>query len=387
MPSYLGTRRRGGKTIHRYMVRRQGHPVKVFQDYTKTEAKRLAAGHEAKIDAGKVGPGEADIDYAIRLYLESEEYEALKEQDRQKARLEWMRMLPVPWGGRVGQVRLAEPERVHRAVSAVKDALARGQGPGRRNQKPGAPASRATRNRYVSTLGVVFDSAARHDPACAMPYNPARVLRIKSERNRERTWYRDAEILSLYEACKASGDDRLSVLVLAALSSGARQAELMQIRHQGLDLARGSASIVGKGNRKRVIRVYGWALDELRVFVRERPASIGGFVFANAWGDPIFPRKPWNDALVAAGIKGGPAEERGRVDFHSLRHTSLMLAAAVRGATEYQMMMHSGHTSTKGLNTYLHPGEEVRSKLAACLLPDWRTGEDAQGLTEIMQSR
>lgn len=373
--------------MHRYMVRRKGHPVKVFQDYTKTEAKRLAVAHEAEIDAGKVGPGEADIDYAIRLYLESEEWEALRSKPQQLSRLEWMRMLPVPWGGRVGQVRLAEPERVHRSVSAIKDALARGYGPVRKGQRSSPPASRATRNRYVSALSVALESAARHDPACAMAYNPAKVLRIKSERNRERTWYRDAEILALYEACRATGEPRLPVLVLAALSSGARQAELMQIRHQGLDLAQGTASIVGKGGRKRVIRVYGWALDELRAFVRERPASIGGFVFANPWGDPIFPRKPWNEALAAARIKGGPAEERGRVDFHSLRHTSLMLAAAVRGATEFDLMQHSGHTSTKGLNAYLHPGEEVHSKLAACLLPDWRTGEPATGLTVATVSR
>ena len=386
MATYLGTRKlKDGRTVHRAIVRRKGWPLRVFQADTKTATRptdgsepvkgcmELAADYEAEIRAGKVGRATVDVNHAVRLYFESEEFQDLKEQHRQKARLEWICDLPVPWGGTVGQVRLSEVEQVHRACGVVKDALAAGEGPRRFGQKKRRPASRATRNRYLSALAVAFDSAARKDPSCAMPYNPAKTLRIRSENNRERTWFRDDEILALYDACRESGDPRLPVLFLCALSSGARQAELLQIRRQDLVLDTGSVTVTGKRGYRRRVRFYGWALEELRRFVRESPPAISGFVFGNRWGQPVFPRKLWDGALAAAGVKPGPAAERGKVDFHCTRHTSLTLAAA-RGATEADLAAHGGHRSLKGLDSYLHLVEEegVHSELAERLLPDWR---------------
>lgn len=386
MATYLGTRKlRDGRTVHRAIVRRTGAPVRVFQADTKTATRptdgsepvkgcmELAADYEAEIRAGKVRTGEADVNYAVREYFDSEEFQDLKEQERQRARLEWICDLPVPWGGTLGRVRLSEPDAVHRACGVLKDVLAAGDGPPPHGRRKARPASRATRNRYLSALAVALDAAARKDPSCAMPYNPAKTLRIRSENNRERTWFRDEEILALYEACKASRDARLPVLLLCALSSAARQAELLHIRRQDLDLEVGAVVVTGKRGYRRRIRFYGWALEELRRFVRETPPAISGFVFGNRWGQPVFPRKPWDEALAAAGLKPGPAARRGKVDFHCTRHTSLTLAAS-RGATEADLAAHGGHRSLKGLDTYLHLAEEesVRSELAERLLPDWR---------------
>lgn len=392
MAAYLGTRKlKDGRIVHRAIVRRRGWPRRVFQAETKTATRpsdgsepvkgcmELAADYEAEIRAGKVQTRDIVVNDAVEQYLESEEFQDLKERERQRRRLGWICGLPVPWGGSVGEVELADPETVHRACGVVKAALAAGDGPRRFGQKRGQPASRATRNRYLSALAVALDTAARNDPSCAMPYNPAKTLRIRSENNRSRTWFRDPEILALYEACKASGDGRLPVLLLCALSSAARQWELLQIRRQELDLEEGAVAVTGKRGYRRRIRFYGWALEELRRFVRETPPAISGYVFANRWGQPVFPRKPWNEAVREAGLKPGAAAERGKVDFHCTRHTSLTLAAA-RGATEADLATHGGHRSLKGLDTYLHLVEEegVRSELAELLLPDWRGGRLAK---------
>lgn len=388
MATYLGTRKlKDGRVVHRAIVRRKGWPRRVFQAETKTATRPsdgsepvkgcmdLAADYEAEIRAGKTNfqTRDVNVNLAVEVYLGSEEYQDLKKRHRQRRRLEWICRLAVPWGGTVGDVELRETETVHRACGVVKAALAAGEGPRPFGHKRVRPASRATQNRYLSALAVALDTAARSDPSFAMPYNPAKTLRIRSENNRTRTWFRDPEILALYEACKRSGDERLPVLLLCALSSAARRSELLQIGRQELNLKEGAVAVSGKRGYRRRIRFYGWALEELRRFVRETPPAISGYVFGNRWGQPVFPRKPWEEALKAAGLKPGPASERGKVDFHCTRHTSLTLAAT-RGATEADLAAHGGHRSLKGLDTYLHLAEEegVESELAERLLPDWR---------------
>ncbi len=386
MPTYLGTRKlKDGRIIHRAIVRRKGWPTKVFQAETKTATRptdgskpvkgcmELAADYEAEIRAGRAGRRTTDVEHAVQTYFDTEEFQDLAERDRQRIRLEWICDLPVPWGERIGEVRLDDLDRLHRACGVVKDALAAGNGPSRPGDQTKRPASRATQNRYLSALSVALDAAARQDPACAMPYNPAKTVRIRSENNETRTWFRDAEILALYDACKESGDTRLPVLLLCALSSAARQSELLQIRRTDLDLRTGSVPVTGKRGYRRRIRFYGWALEELRRFVRDTPAAITGYVFGNRYGQPTFPRKRWNKALEKAKLKPGAAADRGKVDFHCTRHTSLTLAAA-RGATEADLAAHGGHRSLQGLDTYLHLAEDeaIESKLAERLLPDWR---------------
>ena len=70
-----------------------------------------------------------------------------------------------------------------------------------------------------------------------MPDNPVRQLKKLKEPDGRIRWLSEDEKKALLKACKASKWDRLYLLVTMAITTGARQGELLRLRWADLDFS------------------------------------------------------------------------------------------------------------------------------------------------------
>ena len=165
------------------------------------------------------------------------------------------------WAQHVGGLRLDEVNDDH--VAAALEGLA--QHPPRywagtdANGQPIFKAKRraispATLNRYSAALAAVFTWAIRRRIAPRGWDHPCRRVERRTEDNEKTRFLSDAERERLLQACKASSWPKLYLLVLMALTTGARKGELLGLRWQDVDQAGKVASIMRtKKDRKSVV--------------------------------------------------------------------------------------------------------------------------------------
>lgn len=148
------------------------------------------------------------------------------------------------------------------------------------------------------------------------------------------------------------GDDPLSLRDRAMLelfySSGLRLAELCGLRWVDLDLSDGSARVLGKGRKTRVVPVGRHAVDALRA-LQGATVSPEAPVFVGRGGAPISPRSVQQRIKLAAQRQGLWK----RVHPHMLRHSCashlLESSADLRGVQELL-----GHADIATTQIYTH---------------------------------
>lgn len=173
----------------------------------------------------------------------------------------------------------------------------------------------------------------------------------------------------------ADGATRLLLRVTAC--TGLRARELFGVRFSDIDFATGMVSITRQlrdgqalelktPKSRRRVPLPASLVKELR----EHPRRFGGgLVFLSPEGTPIilsnFHHRIWQPLVKAAGIE--KVNERGRVTFHSLRHSAATAAIAANKnvATVQAILGHASAVTT--LNTYAdawaaqieHSGEDI----------------------------
>jgi integrase len=351
MATYAPRTDTAGKTIHRFVVRRVGAPVRVFTATTKTEARKAARAYESKIDEGRVQPGKQTVDDAIDFYLASDDFRKMRTKARRSAVVEW-------WSERLGHLALSDLREVQRTVQRAKAALLTEGG------LTGEPVDEPTVNRYLAALGKVFRVAEQDaDMGALLLYNPARKVGKfdETDRNRDRI-YTDDEFWKLLAACRATGDRRLPVLFLCAMSSAVRIGELELVKRSNVNRETGEIPLYRtKNGRLRIARVSGMALEALDEYMRSQPPNISGFLFAGARGAPRAPRARWDAARKEAGVLD--------TGWHTCRHTALTWYASL-GASELELREHGGHKTLASLAGYIHRATSVESAVAPDLLPE-----------------
>ena len=141
-----------------------------------------------------------------------------------------------------------------------------------------------------------------------------------------------------------------------ALSTGARQGELLGLRWADVDLGRGQAVLHHtKNQERRALPLTGVALGLLKDQARVRRIDTD-FVFAGRAGRPVFPRKAWVEALRAAQIED--------FRFHDLRHSAAS-ELAMTGATLAEIAEVLGHKTLAMVKRYSHLTEQHTSKVVA----------------------
>jgi integrase len=273
------------------------------------------------------------------------------------------------WSRQVGQVALHEltDDHVHAALQALQSQPTRyyagkdadGAPVYRAKRKPMAP---ATVNRYAASLAAVITWSIKRRIAPKGYVHPCRSVERMPEHNERTRFLSEDERQRLLQACKASPWPRLYLLVLMALTTGARKGELVGLRWQDVDMERAEARVaVTKNGDPRVLPLVPAVLAELQRF----EGAPGGLVFPGR----LTPDRPYSfesrfhQALKEARIRG--------VTFHTLRHSCASMLAQ-NGATLLEIGDLLGHRQLQVTKRYSHLATGHKAALVNRVLGDVR---------------
>jgi integrase len=220
--------------------------------------------------------------------------------------------------------------------------------------RPGAIAG-TTANRILTSLGSVYKWARRRRLLPRGFVSPTRgVERAPATNHRVR--YLDAtERERLLAVCRVASWSRLYLLVLFAITTGARRGELLALRWQDLDLERRTASVAtSKNGEPRMLVLVAPVLAEIERIRSRRP---GDYVFASQRrpGRPMRIERAFRDACTLARISN--------FRFHDLRHTAASYLA-MGGASLLEIAETLGHRQLAMVKRYAHLSVESRARLA-----------------------
>lgn len=163
------------------------------------------------------------------------------------------------------------------------------------------------------------------------------------------------EVIRLLEAPDVAGPDgrRDRALLEFLYATGARVAEAVALDQLDLDLEEGTARLIGKGNKQRVVPVGGAACRALAAYLpdrlaRRRPGRDPGAVFLNARGGRLTRQGVW--AIVRRqAIRAGL--DPGLVSPHVLRHS--VATHMVEGGADLRTVQELlGHASISTTQVY-----------------------------------
>jgi integrase len=240
-------RKKGGKTVYRVKIRRKGCPTQSETFTRLTDARKWAQSTEAAIDEGRhFKATEAKrhtlaelIDRYLRDVLPHKSASSIYMQTLQ---LRW-------WKTHLGDCILADITPA--LVAEYRDKLAQGDE---------RPRSNATVVRYLAALSHAFTVAVREWGW--LDESPMRKVRKPRESRGRVRFLSDDERHRLLDACKVSKNPSLYLVVVLALSTGARKMELLNLTWNDVDLQRGMITLHDTKNReRRVLPLVGQALD------------------------------------------------------------------------------------------------------------------------------
>jgi integrase len=275
-------------------------------------------------------------------------------RDRSKVqRLSW-------WSISVGDVTLQDlsDDHVHAALESLRQQSSRyfagrdadGAPIYKAKKKPLAP---ATLNRYSAALSAVITWAVKRRIAPKGYVHPCRTIERQREDNEKTRFLSEGERDLLLHACRQSPWPRLYLLVLLALTTGARKGEMLGLRWQDIDLEHALAHYGRtKNGDARALPLVPAVLELLRHF-QSIPSH---FVFCSP-RSPVAPyafESKWKEALRVAKIKN--------FRFHDLRHTCASMLAQ-SGATLLEIGDVLGHRQLQVTKRYSHLTTHHKSAL------------------------
>ena len=251
------------------------------------------------------------------------------------------------WVNRIGHYKLVDitTSLVREQLNALaEEQCVRGDGLGKTQVLDRTP-SPATLNRYRSTLSSMFKYAVGEG---YMASNPVTKIPAKTLNNKIVRYLSDTERQDLLAECRKSSWKPLYRLVLLAMTTGMRKAELMNLRWSDIDFTRAVAMLATtKNGEPRHCPIVPIALDELKA-VRKVGDSL---VFPSMMipTKPFEFRKHWFKALDKAGIED--------FRFHDLRHTAASYMV-MNGMSLYETATVLGHKDTQTTARYAHLSTE-----------------------------
>lgn len=226
-------------------------------------------------------------------------------------------------------------------------------------RKPLAP---ATINRYAAALGAVLTFGIKKRLAPRGWDNPLKRIERRIEDNEVVRFLSDAERTALMAACRASSWPKLYLLVLMAITTGARRGELERMRWRDMDLDRGLCTVSKtKNGDPKIVPLVPAVVDELRVHM----GAPGALVFASSRRPDVAYNNvaAWQRALKTAGVR--------TFRFHDLRHSCASYLAQ-SGATLLEIGDVLGHRQLSVTKRYSHLTVKNKSDLVNRVLGDIR---------------
>jgi len=234
----------------------------------------------------------------------------------------------------------------------------------------GKPRAAATVNRMKSSISTMLNYALITRADKKDRKNKAKLLRVmpnlkaahRPEDNGRVRCLSDNELSALLSACRASEWDKLHLLVTLAITVGARQSELLNLRWNDINFTQKTALLsTTKNGEPRVLTFPEPAMVELKKY-----QEIGnGLIFASEKkpDQPFRFRKHWDKALQVAGIEAKKTEDGDGFRFHDLRHTAASYLV-MNGASLYTAGQILGHKSQQTTQRYAHLSTEHKAEVA-----------------------
>jgi integrase len=229
------------------------------------------------------------------------------------------------------------------------------------------------RAKAYSLLRTILNTAVADD---AIGSNPCRVRGAGSARRARQI--RPASLAEL-EAIVTAMPSRYRLMVLLAAWCALRFGELAELRRADLDVSgavvrvrrgviRGDTGTVVKDPKsqagRRDVNIPPHLMPAVRAHLAEHvPAGRDALLFPGASGAHMRPK-----ALYAVYYPAREAAGRPDLNFHDLRHTGAVLAAAT-GATLAELMARLGHSTVGAAMRYQHAAAD-RDKVIAAALSD-----------------
>jgi integrase len=338
---------RFGKPRYLVTIRIKGHPTQCETFRRKTDAKRWAEKTESAIREGRYfDVAEAKrhtfAELVDRYVKEVMPRKSPIQQRLQTTQLEW-------WKQELGSYTLADLSKAR--IVEARDKLAGIEVRGGKERSP------ASVNRHLAVLSHCLNTAV--DPWEWMKQPPSfKNIRLSEPRGRVR-FLSDDERKRLLEACKASSEPFLYTLVVLALSTGARQGELLSLVWSQVDF---KAEVIRldktKNDERRALPLAGHALELMRDLAKVRRID-SDLVFPHSDGKrPFCPRSSWEKALKEAKVED--------FRFHDLRHSAASYLA-MNGATLPEIAAVLGHKTLQMVQRYAHISEQHTSKVVAAM--------------------
>ena len=208
----------------------------------------------------------------------------------------------------------------------------------------------ATLNRYKAAIGSLY---AYLSDEFDIDYNPVKGIRQYTENNARTRFLNDGELSSLFSTAKSSKWDQLYLLILMAITTGARRSEMLTLKWSDINFKAKTAHLPNtKNGEQRILTLTSDVITELMKF-----RNIDGYIFPH----PNMPNNyfrnfdiHWQSALITADIKD--------FRFHDLRHTCASLLA-MNGASLLEIAQVLGHKSITMTQRYSHLCVTHKAKL------------------------
>jgi integrase len=207
----------------------------------------------------------------------------------------------------------------------------------------------STINRYMASLSAILSYALQN--LVWISENPAlRLKKLKENPGRDRV-LSEEEITRLLKAARESKSPYLYCFILIALTTGARQGEILNLEWRHIDFTNKIAFIKKtKNGSPRSVALCDPVIEELQQLYKNRNPQ-KPLVFASKTAfSRIDIKKAWQQDLKRGNITGCRA--------HDMRHTFCTYAAA-KGASNLQLQTATGHKTLSMLLQYTHMDVEV----------------------------
>ena len=321
----------GKSTVWRAVVRIKGYPTTCNTFERKQEADDWAKDTERRIKLGQ---------YNFKTNNTAHTYTNLVDRLIVDGGLQHHRSLKNTqaqydyWRERLGAYALVHitPELVAKERQLFADT------PTHKGSKP----SPSTVNRYMATLASTLSYAVKQ--LRWLPKNPCtNLLKLKEGPGRDRI-LTDAEISRLLTACRQSKSPYLYMIVLFALTTGARRGEILGLEWRSIDFENRLAAIKEtKNGRPRSVSLADPVIVELKALHAVRnPLKPLVFASKTPFGR-VDIKKAWMKALKRADIQD--------YHFHDLRHQFCTFAAGM-GASNLELSTAMGHRTLEMLMRY-----------------------------------
>lgn len=328
-----------GATSFRVQVRLKGFPPESASFDRVTDAKAWAQKTEADMKAGR----HFGISKRHTFNDLAKEFES---QAKDRPRLEYWRgifgadALDTITPSRISKQRdkLLNEETMRYSLPSTGDAV-------QDSKRPRAKRSGATVNRFLACLSTCLAYGVK--TLEWIERNPCERIAKPSENKGRVRFLSDGERTALLAACKSHPD--LYLAVVLALSTGARQAEVMTLRYGQVDFDRQVITLhQTKNGESRALPLVSTAFSLLQERSKVR----------NLHDDRVFPptskakksecldlRQPWHKAMKEAGISD--------FHWHDLRHTAASYLA-MSGVSLVEISKILGHRTMQMVSRYSH---------------------------------